>query len=104
MDHEIRDHAAGRDQVAHDAGDDQAAPRDLQSAGPTATHLPDPGSDAEPVVVCAWCPSLHILKMARREQDVVVVYWQGKEIRIMRNGVSLKISHGICAPCRARMK
>src|SRR5882672_4325526 len=54
-----------------------------------ATQLPDTGPDAEPVVVCAWCPSLHILKLQRREQDVVIVYWQGKELRIIRNGVNL---------------
>jgi hypothetical protein len=56
------------------------------------------------VTICAWCPSLHILNLQRREQDVIIVYHQGKELRIMRNGVSLRISHGICIPCRERMR
>jgi hypothetical protein len=67
--------------------------------------LPNPAeSTIESVTICAWCPHLHILKMQCREQDIIIVYRQGKELRILRNGVNLVISHGICQPCRARMK
>jgi hypothetical protein len=106
MDDKIRDTATGRDTASHDAGHDSSASRDRQIGDPAtrpATHLPEPGPDAEPVVICAWCPNLHILKLQRREQDVVIVYWQGKEMKIIRNGVNLQISHGICATCRERL-
>jgi hypothetical protein len=105
VDNEIRDRVIGRHEAAANAAAGAAAPRDCPSADTRpATHLPEPGPDAEPVVVCAWCPSLHILKLQRREQDVVVIYWQNKELRILRNGINLKVSHGICVPCRERMK
>lgn len=54
------------------------------------------------VVICAWCPELHILKIQRREEDCVSVFQQGKYIRISRNGKQLEVSHGICEPCRAK--
>ena len=106
VEHENRNQATGRDDVANNASHDPATPRDRESGDPAtapATRLPESGPDAEPAVICAWCPSLHILKLQRREQDVVIIYWQGKELRIIRNGITLKISHGICQPCRDRL-
>lgn len=61
-------------------------------------------SGADVAVICAWCPQLHILRMQRRDVDVIVIYQQDKELRIIRNGKNLTISHGICEPCRAKMK
>lgn len=78
------------------------ARQDLANALRPATHYA--GAIDEPVLICAWCPALHILRMERREQDVIVIYQQGKELRILRNGVQQKISQGICVPCRERMK
>jgi hypothetical protein len=106
MDDTIRDSTTRRDRATNDPISNSTAPRDRQAGDPAtapATRLPEPGPDAEPVVVCAWCPSLHVLKLQRREQDVVIIYWQGKEMRIIRNAVNLNISHGICAPCRERL-
>jgi len=51
--------------------------------------------------VCSWCPAIHILKIQRRDADVIVVFQQGKRLTISRNGIELKISDGICEPCRA---
>ncbi len=102
----IHDRTGGRNKVPYDLGGDSATARNLPGAATRpGTHAIEPGADNEPIaVVCAWCPSLHILRLQRREQDVVVIYWQGKELRIVRNGVNLKISHGICQPCRERLK
>jgi hypothetical protein len=52
--------------------------------------------------VCAWCPAIHILKIQRRDVDVIVAFQQGRRLTISRNGVELQISDGICAPCRAK--
>jgi len=102
VEHTIHDRTAGRHEAAADAGHDPAAPRDLPNEGTRpATHYT--GAD-EPVLICSWCPALHILRMQRREQDVIVIYQQGKELRVMRNGVEQRISHGICVPCRERLK
>lgn len=54
------------------------------------------------VSVCGWCPHLNILRLQRRDTDVLIVYQQGKMLRISRSGVDLKITHGICEPCRAK--
>ena len=106
MDKPLHDHAAGRNQTPDDPNRNSAASRDRTQPDPGTSPATRPTETVseEPVVVCAWCPSLHILKMQRREQDVVVIYWQAKELKIIRNGVNLKISHGICVPCRERMK
>jgi hypothetical protein len=50
--------------------------------------------------ICAWCAKaglLNILKLQRRETDTIVIFWQGKDLKISRQGLFLKISHGICA-------
>lgn len=99
MDEDIRDRAAGRDEAADGSGNDSPASRDRESAGSS------PAAGAENIVtVCAWCPQLHILKLQLRDIDVLIIYQQGKEMRILRNGVNLTISHGICEPCRVRMR
>src|SRR5277367_6322253 len=57
--------------------------------------------------VCAWCERagvLHILKLQRRESDTVIVFWQGKELKISRQGMFLKVSHGICATHQAQLE
>ena len=51
---------------------------------------------SEVVSVCAWCQQLNILRMQRRDTDIVIIYQQGKELRIIRNGTVLTVSHGIC--------
>jgi hypothetical protein len=70
-------------------------------------HPPNPfdAQDAAGVAtVCAWCPELHILKLPRRDTDVIVVMQMGKgvtDVQIQRNGERLTISHGMCDPCKA---
>jgi hypothetical protein len=101
VDNQNLDNAAGRPQAVSEA----AGHSEMPNGGlRPATHLPDPGPDAEPVTICGWCPSLHILNLQKREQDVIIIYQQGKELRIIRNGVNLNISHGICIPCRERLR
>lgn len=67
-------------------------------------HPEDPDRSACYVTICSWCPHLHILKLQLRDVDVLIVYQQGKERRIIRNGVNLTVTHGICEPCRARLR
>jgi hypothetical protein len=111
VDEEIRDRATGRDEAADGPGHGPAAAPDRQnggSDGPTVTVYGPLNAAVIPaeniVTVCAWCPQLHILKLQLRDIDVLVIYKQGKELRILRNGVNLTISHGICEPCRKRMR
>ena len=59
-------------------------------------------TEAGIATVCAWCPSIHILKIQRRESDVILAFQQGKRLTISRNGTELKISDSICEPCRAK--
>ena len=105
MDDTLHDRASGRDESAHDAGHDKATPCDRPSADTAPATRPVTPSTVESniVVICAWCPQLHILKIQRRDVDVIVVFQLGKELRIVRNGVNLDISHGICQPCRERL-
>lgn len=98
-----------------DDGGDVAQPLDhspaaAAAASPDAGQLATRDDPADPrraenfVTVCAWCPQLHILKLQLRDVDVLVIYKQGKELRIIRNGVNLQITHGICEPCQRRMR
>lgn len=96
MDQTIHDRVAGRNEAADGPGHDSPATQDSAESGSAAS--------ADIVTVCAWCPNLHILKLQLRDVGVLIVYKQGKELRIMRNGQNLIVSHGICAPCRERMK
>ena len=52
-------------------------------------------------VVCAWCPGIHVLKLQRREVDVILIFQQGKRVAISRNGIPLQVSHSMCEKCRA---
>ena len=54
--------------------------------------------------VCAWCQRagvLHILKLRRRDTDVVIIHWHGAELVVYRNAEKLQVSHGMCAEHRA---
>jgi hypothetical protein len=91
----------------HDGATAEPAQPAAGSAVAAANDAAPVGSGDDPanfVTICAWCPQLHILKLQLRDVDVLIVYKQGKELRILRNGVNLKITHGICAPCRSRMR
>lgn len=52
--------------------------------------------------MCAWCPSIHIMKIQRRESDVILAVQQGRRLLIFRNGAELKVSDGICKDCQAK--
>jgi hypothetical protein len=73
-----------------------------RTATPAESGDGAPVAEAGIATVCAWCPSIHILKIQRRETDVVLAFQQGKRLTISRNGTELKISDGICEPCRAK--
>jgi hypothetical protein len=90
------------DKTFHDRASERPAGEADAADRPGAA--PDGAEGSEIVTVCAWCPALHILKMQRRETDVVIVYQQGKRLMISRNGMPLTISHGICPSCKAGMK
>ena len=62
------------------------------------------------VVVCAWCPGIHILRYDLQKLETLVVFVNDrKELSIYRaQGVDdysqykrLVVSHGICDACRA---
>jgi hypothetical protein len=54
--------------------------------------------------VCAWCPSVNILRMQRRDTDAVIIYQHAGELRIFRNGHELQVTHGICQRCKERLE
>ena len=60
-----------------------------------------PAAESEIAVICAWCPGIHVLKLQRRDSDVVLIFQQGKRIAISRNGIPLQVSHSMCEKCRA---
>jgi hypothetical protein len=74
---------------------------------PVDVHPPNPfdAQDAAGfVTVCGWCPELHILKLPRRDLDVIVIMQMGKgvtDVQIQRNGERLTISHGMCPSCKS---
>jgi hypothetical protein len=103
------------DRAADDAGGtaqyEQPAAESARASENAANALPEDRDSYHPetlaenmVTICAWCPQLHILKLQLRDIDVLIIYKQGKELRILRNGVNLTISHGICEPCRAKLR
>jgi hypothetical protein len=96
MDEKIHDPAAGRTQPTVPGPDHDSASAPSGESGSTAA-----GGDI--VTICAWCPQLHILSIQRRDVDVVVTIQVGKQLRVIRNGKELKVSHGICAPCSDRL-
>jgi hypothetical protein len=61
-----------------------------------------PSAEAGIATICAWCPSIHIMKIQRRETDIILAVHQGKRVLIFRNGAELKISDGICPECRGK--
>lgn len=65
---------------------------------------------ADFVTVCAWCPELHVLRVERKPDDVIVfaIDGAGKLEMAYRKRPSesvhkLKISDGICDVCRAKL-
>jgi hypothetical protein len=86
------------------------------NAAPVAEKIPDAsgslGSDgrADMISVCAWCPELHVLRVARRRGDVLYLYTneEGKLDMAYRKSPGepikrLEISDGICPACKSRM-
>ena len=59
-------------------------------------------AERDVVVICAWCPQLHIMRLERGAGDLILVLQQGQDVRIHRNGKALSISHGICEACELR--
>lgn len=88
MDKTLHDRAPGRD----------ASPADAADRTGIAPGSAEAGSDF--VTVCAWCPGIHVLKIQRRDTDVIIAFQQGKRLMISRNGSPMQISDGICDPCR----
>lgn len=72
------------------------APAESRNAAP----LTQVGSEI--VSVCAWCPGINILRLERQPADVILVFQQGNQLTISRNGVPLKITHGICPVCKTK--
>jgi hypothetical protein len=89
MDKTFHDRTSERPALSSYAGD--------RPCSPQGSAQDDP---ANFVTVCGWCPEVHILKIHRRETDTVIVLHYGKRLMILRNGIPLTISHGICVPCR----
>lgn len=109
MDDTLRNQTPERRESSHDAGNHSPSPCNLPNERTSpATRPAEPSTVSNDVVtICAWCPELHILQMERREVDVVVTIQIGKDpksLQVIRNGKELRISHGICVPCRERLK
>jgi hypothetical protein len=83
MDQTLHDRAPGRHAAGDESGNDS------------------PVAEVDIATICAWCPGIHILKLQRRESDVIIVFQQGKRIAISRNGIPLRVSSGMCERCRA---
>lgn len=63
------------------------------------------------ISVCAWCPELHVLHVARRRGDLLFLFTNegGKLDYAYRKSPGepmkqLAISDGICPACAARLK
>jgi hypothetical protein len=101
VDKEIRNHAAGRDASAHDAGADPATPRDLPNAGTApATRPPEltPTAAGFRIRFCGWCRQIDI-RGPRRDTDVVSLLIIGKRILAAWNGKVMIVQDGICEAC-----
>src|SRR5271157_4926324 len=83
MDETLHDRAPGRHEAADEPGNDS------------------PITENAIATICAWCPGIHVLKLQRRDSDVVLIFQQGKRIAISRNGIPLLVSHSMCEKCRA---
>jgi hypothetical protein len=91
MENTLHDRIAGRDASAAESGN--------------GTPAAEAGMDL--VTVCAWCQgsgSINVLSLPSREADVILIFRQGRQLTISRNGIPLKITHGICPSCRAQAK
>jgi hypothetical protein len=57
----------------------------------------------EIITICGWCPEINVLKVQRRHTDVLVIVVNKihtKNVLVLKNGVPMQISHGICLACR----
>ena len=91
MDETLHDRTARRPDAPVESGDcpTSAAPR---IAG-------------EIVTICGWCPEINVLKVQRRHTDVLVIVLNKihpPSVLILKNGVQMQISHGICKPCQEK--
>ncbi len=79
-----------------------------QEAPPQSTRTwidaaTEPRNDV--VTLCAWCQKearLNVLNLPRRPEDLVVILIRGTKVEVSRTGKALKVSHGICEPCRVK--
>jgi hypothetical protein len=65
---------------------------------------------ADMISVCAWCPELHVLRVARRRGDLLFLFTneEGKLDHAYRKSPGepmkeLGISDGICPSCKTKM-
>ena len=49
---------------------------------------------------CNWCKDLTIIAGQQREDDILLLYLHGQEVRAFWNGKSLIVPDGICERCR----
>lgn len=111
VDNQIPHNAPERDAATDNAGHNPATTRHSAQPNPEtapATRPTQPSTiENEVVTICGWCPELHILKLQRRDADVIVILQMGigrQNLMILRNGKNLRVSHGICVPCREKMR
>jgi hypothetical protein len=106
MENIVSDQDRKSDQPKCEPGDAAHAPEKIPDASGSL------GSDgrADIISVCAWCPELHVLRVARRRGDVLYLYTneEGKLDMAYRKSPGeaikrLEISDGICPTCKARM-
>jgi hypothetical protein len=102
VDQEIRNHAAGRDAVAHDAGNDSATPNPDTQPATRPTEL-TPTAAGFRIRHCAWCKGVDI-RGPRRDTDVVTLLIIGKRLLAAWNGKVMIVQDGICELCAGLLK
>jgi hypothetical protein len=95
------------EETLHDRATERTAAPAESGDGATSAAPRNPGGNAprtgEIVTICGWCPEVNVLKVQRRHTDVLVIVVNKihpPSVLVLKNGVPMQISHGICAPCR----
>lgn len=91
-------------------GSDAASQPENRAHAPA--EIPRPGGSGrdDVVSVCAWCPELHVLRLEKKLDDVIMFGIAGTgriesawRKRPGKPATRLTISDGICDACRAKL-